>query len=449
MLRSLSFLVICFLPFLIFAQSTETIWDLNKCLAYAMENNINIKQADIQARIEQVQLRQTKNSLYPTGNISSMQVVQFGRTIDPNTNNFIDINILASRFQFSGAMPVVNFGGIKNLIRAEKKNAEAAILNTENTSNDVLLTITAYFMRAVLSKEQIKLYELDFKKTKLQIDLLKEAILLGATGSLNLYRLQTKNAIDSVNYIDATINYQNSIIALQALLNVDFANHFSIESPVLDNYDAQSIAELKTPELIYEVALKNNVKSKINILQTSSYQYKLKSTLGSRYPNLSFVYNASSLFANIIKDKPVKQWWEGYGAQMSTNFNQIIGFNLNIPIANNGVLKTTYSRDKLVIKGLLNEKNGIEVELKKNIYSASSLALGAYLKMNEVRKTVESSQAVFDMVFEHFKLGGIGSQELIMAQDDLLKAKQVLLSNIIDLYFKLKMIDFYKTGQIR
>ncbi len=98
---------------------------------------------------------------------------------------------------------------------------------------------------------------------------------------------------------------------------------------------------------------------------------------------------------------------------------------------------------------LINEKNGIEVELKKNIYSASSLALGAYLKMNEVKKAVDNSQAVYDMVFEHFKLGGIGSQELIMAQDDLLKAKQVLLDNSIDLYFKLKMIDFYKTGQIR
>lgn len=52
------------------------------------------------------------------------------------------------------------------------------------------------------------------------------------------------------------------------------------------------------------------------------------------------------------------------------------------------------------------------------------------------------------MIYEKFRLGGISSQELINAQNELFKAEELLLSSKINLFYKVKIINFYKNGYI-
>ena len=52
------------------------------------------------------------------------------------------------------------------------------------------------------------------------------------------------------------------------------------------------------------------------------------------------------------------------------------------------------------------------------------------------------------MILENFRLGGVSSQELINAQNELLKAEELFISNKVDIYFKIKLLNFYKSGTI-
>jgi outer membrane protein len=62
---------------LLSAQNTEK-WDLRKCVEYAMKNNLSVKQADVQARISALQLRQAKLYQYPNVSMSSGLGVALG-----------------------------------------------------------------------------------------------------------------------------------------------------------------------------------------------------------------------------------------------------------------------------------------------------------------------------------------------------------------------------------
>ena len=44
---TLSIIVICS-----WAQSTNQKWDLRRCVEYAMKNNLSVKQADVQAKVQ-------------------------------------------------------------------------------------------------------------------------------------------------------------------------------------------------------------------------------------------------------------------------------------------------------------------------------------------------------------------------------------------------------------
>jgi len=53
-----------FAPFLGKAQ-TPQVWDLKQCIDYAVAHNISVKQADISARIAQLQADQAKYNILP------------------------------------------------------------------------------------------------------------------------------------------------------------------------------------------------------------------------------------------------------------------------------------------------------------------------------------------------------------------------------------------------
>ena len=52
-------------PMLIFAQQNDN-WDLQRCVQYALDNNISVKQSDVQARLDALTLKQAKSNQIPT-----------------------------------------------------------------------------------------------------------------------------------------------------------------------------------------------------------------------------------------------------------------------------------------------------------------------------------------------------------------------------------------------
>ncbi len=430
------------------AQNKETVWSLKRSIEYAKVYNPQLKQAELKYMLNLLQFKKAKLNQLPTANISALQAVQFGKTIDPTTNSFLDISLLANRFQFSGSLPVLNFNGLKNLVTAEKYNSQDAFLNITNISNELSLAILNFYLKASLAQEQVKLYSLDIKKTLAQVEFINESILLGATSELSLHRYKSKLALDSSNYLEAINELNNLKITLKTILNLDPSEQFDIVLPDLDEINRINLLSTSEPEVLYKEALEKDIKVKQNFLKSQSLFFKQKANKANFYPSVSLIYNTSTVFSNVIKDKSFNKWWDGFMTQMNTNFNQIIGVNINIPIFNNGQSRYTYEQDKLAISSLALENKVIEVELKKNIYTITGSINTSFKKLNEVKKIVNESNKVYNMILENFRLGGVSSQELINAQNELLKAEELFISNKVDIYFKIKLLNFYKSGTI-
>src|SRR6476661_1490802 len=100
-------LVMFALPLSILAQEK---WDLRRCVEYAMQNNVSVKRADIQARMAGLAAEQAKLNKYPSLNFNSGLGMQFGRSIDPTTNQFTTTQLLYQSGQLSGGVDVYNWG---------------------------------------------------------------------------------------------------------------------------------------------------------------------------------------------------------------------------------------------------------------------------------------------------------------------------------------------------
>ena len=454
-------------------------WDLRKCVDYAMKNNISVKQADVQARISALQLKQAKLLKYPNANLSSGLGVQFGRSIDRTTNIYSDTKSLYQNYQLQSGIEVYNYNRLNNNIAYAKFSAQAALADIEKAANDAALSVCTYYLQVLAAKEQVIISQLQIGQTQTQLTLTKKKVNAGALPELNSLEIEAQLASDSSTYISAQTSFDQTVQALKGVLNIDAAAPFEVVIPEATSIPILSFGELQ-PEVVYQLALTTQPLQKGNGLRIKAAEKNIAINKAYMYSTLNLGVNLATNFYNSfnkidgytlngyspngnkvniggtdyfisspnVSIKQSKnsfgQIWNGYANQLNNNFGQTVGFSLSVPIFNNGQYRIAYEQSKLTYKTQLLNKEGADMTLKQNIYTAYSNAVSALQKKNAGIKGVESNQKVFDFATKRYGLGLMNTIDLLTNENNLLRAKLQQVSNEYDYIFKMKLLEFYK-----
>src|SRR4029077_5304007 len=129
-----------------FAQKT---WTLEECVAYAKENNISIKKAQLTQQLSENSVLQSKMNFFPAVNASTGYYFNFGKTIDPTTNLFVNQNTQTNTFTLNGSIGL--FSGLQrwNSLKQSQFDLLASQANTETTVDNVLLYVVGGFLNIV------------------------------------------------------------------------------------------------------------------------------------------------------------------------------------------------------------------------------------------------------------------------------------------------------------
>ncbi|MBN8836600.1 MAG: TolC family protein [Sphingobacteriia bacterium] len=470
----------CLVSFHAFTQTTDK-WDLRRCVDYATKNNISVKQAAVQAKLSALQVKQAQYNLFPTANFSSNLGGQFGRSIDPTTNQFTTTQLLSQSYTLQGNMTIYNWGRLRYTLSSQKNNLSGALLDIEKTVNDISLNIANAYLLSLSSKEQIRVAEIQVEQTQQQLEITKKQYAAGSVPELNVLQLEAKLSSDSSNLITAKSSYDVNILSLKALLNIDEAETFLLDSPDIEKIPVESFADLQ-PDVVYQLALKGQPQQKSFAYKIKGAEESVKANKAALYPSFGVGYSLSTNFANFLKSvdpssfaisgasptgnyvtvsgtnylvyqpnytysyvgKSFGDWWKGYGSQLSDNFTQRIGIGVSIPIFSNGQNRVQYESSKLNLANLKLQSEQADYTLKQNIYTAYANAIASYQKYIAGKKNVESTQKAYDFAAKRYEIGLLGILDLITNQNNLTTAKLNLIVNQYDYVFKMKLLEFYK-----
>lgn len=421
-----------------FAQRASDNWDLRHCIEHALQFNISIKQADIQARIAALQAKQAKYNIYPSVNANSGTGVRFGRSIDPTTNVFSTSQFLYQNFGVNAGFQLYNYGKLRNSVQMAQFNAQAALQDVAKASNDISFNVATYYLQMLAAKEQVKISEVQLAQTQNQIEITRKRVDAGVLPELNLAEVESQLATDSSNYYTAKGNYETNLLNLRGLLNLDVDVLFGIETPSVDQIPIESFAELQ-PNLVYESALQLQPQQKANEFRIKAAEKNVQISRALMYPTLTLGGNLSTNFSNSFKtvsgisfqgygpitgaepivnisnvnyyvQSPVYKvsqksrsfgdLWNGWGDQLSNNFGQNVGISLSIPIFNNFSARTSYQTAQLNVKAAQLQKESADLTLRQNIYTAYTNAVTALQKFNAGKKQVESAQKAYDFALK-------------------------------------------------
>jgi outer membrane protein len=470
--------LICVLVSLLSAQEK---WDVRRCVEYAVANAILVKQADIQKRFAEISLKQNKYSRIPNANFNANGGYQYGRSINPGTNLYTSENLSFTQFGLNTDVIIFNWNRIANNITAATYESDAAIADVEKARNDIALAVATAYLQALLSKVQIGIADVQLQQTKSQLSDTRKRVDAGTLPELNALDLEAQASRDSANLITAKANYEQGLLNLKAYMNYDFALPFDIVEPDVRNIPVESIAELQ-PDVVYQVALKNQPAQKANELRYQSLIYSSKAARSALYPTLSgfggLSTNASNQGIPIVGppvflgyqtrpqfpdqviingtsypvqtpefDIPTsKRSWSN---QVSNNFQQNFGLALRIPIFNSYQARSNYLRSKVDIKNQEIVKEQADQKLKQDIYTAYTIAVAALQKFNASESSVATAQRAYDIASKRYGVGLLSTLELIISQTNLNRAKIDLANSQYDFVFKMKVLEYYKGQGIK
>jgi outer membrane protein len=172
-------------------------WDLTRCVNYALANNISIKQADIDSRMSNLTYEQSKSAKIGTANFTTALGLNYGRSINQTTNVYTNTQGLSQYYSLNAGITLFNWFSLRRAVESNKFSYEAQIVNIDKIKNDVTLNVSASYLQALLSKEQVTLAKTKLELTRHQLENTRKLVDAGSVPELNAAEIEVQFATDT------------------------------------------------------------------------------------------------------------------------------------------------------------------------------------------------------------------------------------------------------------
>lgn len=412
-------------------------YDLQTCVDIALENNLTLKRTALNQEITEATLLQNKGQRYPSLSTASSYGVRWGRSINPVTNLFENNRIGNVNFSASSNVPIFQGMRINNSIAQAKTDLESGLYNLEATKNDITLNVINLFINVVFNREQVKIAENQLGTTTEQLTRTKKLVDAGSLPMSDLLDLQSQNASNQLEVINAQNNYRISKLNLAQAMQIPFTEDFQVIEPEFEMQEGMLATE--SSEKIYETAVEFMPEIKAAEANVQSAIYGEKIAKGAYYPSLGL---GANIFTNYV-DQVFGQDRPSFSQQFETNLSQAANLQLSIPIFSN--LRNKSGLQQARAQRAIQEVAAQEAknQLRQDIETAYNSALSAELSYKASVTRVNSLQETFRIAQQRFDLGAINSVDFQVAQNNLFNAQAELLNAKYTYIFRVKVLDFY------
>lgn len=432
-----SFLVV-FAFFISITTKGQEEWSLQQCIEYALENNIQIKQQELNVTLNESQLTRAKFSAFPNLNASGSHNYSFGRAIDYGTNT-VSQDMEATSFSISSSVTL--FGGfqISNTRKQERFNLMAAYSDVEKLQNSIALNIAAAYLQILFNQELLETAKKQMELAQMQVERTQQLVKAGSLPEGNLLEIEAQLATDELQVVNSQNQLDMAYLNLAQILDFKSTEGFAIQQPQISNID-QSVSS-DTPANVFEEAILTLPQIKSASLRVQSAEKSVLIASGGRYPRLTLGSSYSSGSRRFL-DSAIPS--DPFMDQIKNNASFNIGLSLSIPIFNGWQVKSNITNSRISLE---NAKYNLELEknyLFKDIQQAYADAVAALKKYNSTEKSVVALQEAFRYSEQRFSLGLVNSLDYTTSKTRLNRAEADLISAKYEYIFKTKILDFYR-----
>ncbi len=434
--------ICCFIAIYAKAQNADTFpssntvpWSLERCIEYAKEHNLQIKQNQLSVQQAQNNILQSRMDFLPSIDASASHNMSWGRSVNMQTLEIIN-NKLSQSSSFSTSASETIFSGFAkvNTLKGNKMQLQISEQQVEKLKNDITIQITRAYLQVLLSQELEKTARENMESIAQQVEKSKQLVDAGSQAYSTLLEMKAQYANEASTLVDAQNSVRTNLLTLTQLLDLhptDAAN-LAVVKPA---ENADTLYKGEEMNLVYAKALElPQIKAAELTLDKSRLDLKVQQA--RLYPSIS----ASAGYGTFFTDGQGGAFFP----QLDKNKQHSLGFSLNIPIFNGFGYRTNVKNAKLAVE---NSRIDLEIQkqnLYKDVQTAYNEEYSALQKVKAAKVTLESTKESFTYTENKFNVGALSGTDYRVAKANLFKAQSDFLQAKYQYLFESKILDFYK-----
>nr|WP_309757667.1 TolC family protein [Flavobacterium sp.] len=463
-----SLIVLVFSCLIMQAQSKK--WTLQECVNYAIQNNISIKQSELDTKTALIDKRGAFGNFLPSVNASASHSWNIGLNQDITTGL---LQNQTTQFTSAGVNVGIDiYKGLQNqnTLRRANLSIVAAKYQLLKMQEDVALNVANAFLQVLFNKENLKVQLEQLGINQKQLVRSEELVKAGSIPRGDLLDVKATVASNNQNVITAENTLLISKLSLAQLLQLKDFESFDVVDDT--NIKDENNIMAQTPNSIYEKAKEGRTELKIARTNLEISEKNVAIAKGAFQPTLQGFYSFSSRVAysdrvvgvapNTSNPTSIIGFVDGTNQNvLSPNFNRVLGnpapffdqfsnnkgqsfgVQLSIPIFNGFAVRNNVDRSKVSLERSKIAVEQQDLDLQRNVFTGFADAKGALNAYESSIIAVEARQGAYDYAKEKYDVGLMNSFDFNQAQTLLTNAQSDVLRTKYDYIFKIKILEFY------
>ena len=445
-IQVVALIFILLLGFTTIAQQKK--WTIQECVAYALKNNISIKQSELDIKSANIDKLSAIGNFLPNLNSSISHSWSIGANTNPVTN--VRENQTTQYTQVGLSSSVTIYNGLQNINRLHRAKLEqlASQYKLTKMQDDISLYVVNAYLDILFNKENLKVQQGQLVNDEKQLQRTNELVNSGSVPRGDLLDMKATIAADNQKVVAAENSLLISRLSLAQLLQLEDFQNFDIADVDIDAKQSPVMAE--TPEAIVEKAKQVRVEIKIAQSNLDLAQRDIKIAKGAYQPNLTFGYNfgTNASYSDRIvgvdgSGTPIIARPLPVFEQFSNNKGHNFGLQLNVPIFNGFSAKNNVERSKVNFERTKNAFDQANLDLETNVYKAITNAKGALKTYESSLSTLEARQEAFNYAKEKYAVGLMNAFDFNQSQTIFVASQSDAIRAKYDYIFKMKVVELY------
>lgn len=418
------------------ASAQTKTWELDSCMAYAVEHATDVKREVINARQRKQDYQKAVTDFLPSVAGGVQGQYAWGRNIDPETNTYNHVTTFNNYYQLYASLNVFDGFATINAFKQAKLARAYSTTAMQKVRDDKAIDVMQKFVDAAYAEASIQIASDKLAESKRLLGKMQRLYELGEKGRPDVVQMESQVAEDEYN-----LTHQKHV-AQQSLLTLKSAMNFPVEEELRLVTNGKQVNESFpiNHETVYQNFLNASpdVKSAEYEVEKARYDYKIAK--GRLLPSLSL---SGGISTNFYRNLSQGGQYEGFASQFRNNRGEYLALTLSIPIYDN---VAWHSVKKARNDWQLAQVNLEETKRKLHDHIAQAVmdAEGYAKELEQMDKKVASDSLAYYMSSRKFEEGMLSTFDLHTAAQTLLESRIKQLQMQMLLVIKQRLVDYYQ-----
>ncbi len=412
-------------------------WSLNSCISFAIENNTGLQRFSIQESMMREDLNQARRDILPEVSASAQGGMNYGRSIDPNTNFIVNTGFFNNNYNLSASVTL--FEGFKwhHQLKYARSREMMSELNRLSSTDDLAFAVMNAWFDVIYYQEMLKIADEQVAASRIALRKVEKQEGLGLKSKPDLYEVIANLESEELIRIQMENSLKKSKLELRQRMNYKGAEEIAtgeVLQPVIES----SVPEADT---LFNNFLSWSPAYQSSIAQLNASKAILDKSRSRLYPSLTAFGSSGSGFFETNKNETGQTI--NFSTQLKNNRNHYLGASLHIPIFSRWATRSTISKSKLEVEEaeiLLNEEEQrLYFEMAGNLNELKALEK----EYSQYLKQQDANQLAFQAVEQKFEHGLVSVVDYYLSKNRFASSVSQTLRARMQLEIKRRTLDFY------